>query len=216
MTLTCDGNNSLEVNTTKWTHNNTVLAVKTSSLDIVNARIQDSGEYRCQNENLIPSQPVYLEVISDWLLIQSSTKVILEGEPFIIRCLGWKNRKVYKMIYYKNGKALKFWYENHNISIANATTADSGTYYCTGTLSQNNYTSSSLKITVIKDSTTLHLSNCYWLRFLIPFLVVILFAVDTGLFISTKQQFKFILTIKKTRKGNKFMGPHPKPNPPQN
>lgn len=54
------------------------------------------------------------------------------------------------MIYYKNGKALKFWYENHNISIANATTEDSGTYYCTGTLSQNNYTSSSLKITVIK------------------------------------------------------------------
>lgn len=65
MTLTCNGNNSFDVNSTKWTHNNTVLAVTAPSLDIVNAKFQDSGEYRCQrSKNLIPSQPVYLEVFS--------------------------------------------------------------------------------------------------------------------------------------------------------
>ncbi|XP_045697487.1 high affinity immunoglobulin epsilon receptor subunit alpha isoform X1 [Phyllostomus hastatus] len=205
VTLTCNGNDSLEVNSTTWTHNNTVLVVTTSSLNIVNARFQNSGEYRCQNNNLIPSQPVYLKVFSDWLLLQSSAEVVLEGESFVIRCHGWMNRNVFKMIYYKNGKALKYWYEKHNLSITNATIADSGNYYCTGILWQKNYTSDPLKITVKKDSTTPH-----WLQFHIPFLVMILFAVDTGLFISTQQQFKSILKIKRTRKGNKLSDPHPK------
>lgn len=64
VTLTCNGNNSFEVNATKWAHNNTMLVVTTSSLEIINATIQHSGEYRCQNKNFIPSQPVYLEVFS--------------------------------------------------------------------------------------------------------------------------------------------------------
>lgn len=58
------------------------------------------------------------------------------------------NRNVFKMIYYKDGKALKYWYEKHNISITNATIGDSGNYYCTGILWQINYTSDPLKITV--------------------------------------------------------------------
>ncbi|KAF6292831.1 Fc fragment of IgE receptor Ia [Rhinolophus ferrumequinum] len=213
VTLTCNGNNSFEVNSTKWTHNNTMLVVTTSSLEIINATIQDSGEYRCQNKNFIPSQPVYLEVFSDWLLIQSSTDVVLEGESFLIRCHGWMNRNVYKVIYYKNGKALKYWYENHNISITNATIGDSGTYYCGGILWQINYTSDPIKITVKKGSTIPHQSSYYWLQFLIPLLMVILFAVDTGLFISTQQQFTVLLKIQRTRKSNKLMGPHPMPDP---
>ncbi|XP_015986619.2 high affinity immunoglobulin epsilon receptor subunit alpha [Rousettus aegyptiacus] len=215
VTLTCNGNKSAEVNSTKWTHNNTMLEVKTPSLDIVNATFQDSGAYRCWNKNLIPSQPVYLEVFSDWLLIQSSTDVVLEGESFLIRCHGWMNQNVYKVIYYKNGKAIKYWYENHNISITNATIRDSGTYYCKGILWQINYTSDPLEITVKKDPITAHQSN-YWLQFLIPLLVVILFAVDTSLFISTRRQFTFLLKIKRTRKGNKLMDPHPKTDPQNN
>ncbi|XP_014318245.1 LOW QUALITY PROTEIN: high affinity immunoglobulin epsilon receptor subunit alpha [Myotis lucifugus] len=216
VTLTCNGNNSLDVNSTKWTHNNTVLAVTTPSLDIVNATFQDSGEYRCQrSNNLIPSQPVYLEVFSDWLLLQSSSEVVLEGESFLIRCHGWKDRNVFKVIYYKNGQALKYWYENHNLSITNATLNDSGNYYCTGKIWQMNYTSESLKITIRKDSSTSHQSSYYRQQLLIPVLVVILFAVDTGLFISTQQQFTFLLKIRTTRKGNKSMDPQPKPTPPK-
>lgn len=56
----------------------------------------------------------------------------------------------------------------------------------------------------------------YWLQFLIPLLVAILFAVDTGLFISTQQQVTFLLKIKRTRKGFKLLNPHPKPNPKSN
>ncbi|XP_066222182.1 high affinity immunoglobulin epsilon receptor subunit alpha [Saccopteryx leptura] len=215
VTLTCNGNNSLEVNSTKWTHNNTVLEHRASSLDIINAKIQDSGEYRCQHKNLIPSQPVHLEVFSDWLLLQSSTVEVLEGESFLIRCHGWMNGNVLKVIYYKDNKALKYWYENHNYSITNATIRNTGSYHCTGILGQKNYTSHSLNIIVKKGSTIPHQSNYYWLKYLIPSLVVLLFAVDTGLLISIQQQFTFILKIKRTRKGNKLMDQHPKADPPK-
>ncbi|XP_036298625.1 high affinity immunoglobulin epsilon receptor subunit alpha [Pipistrellus kuhlii] len=210
VTLRCKGNNSLEVNSTKWTHNNTMLAVTAPRLDIVHATFQDSGVYRCQSKNLIPSQPVNLEVFSDWLLLQSSSEVVQEGESFLIRCHGWKNRNVSKVIYYKDGIALKYWYDNYNYSITNATTKDNGNYYCTGKIWQINFSSESLKITVKKDS--FHQSSYYSWQLLIPVLVAILFAVDTALFISTQQQFAFIL-IKSARKGNKRMDPQPQPKP---
>lgn len=73
VTLTCNRNNSLEVNSTKWTHNNTLLAVTAPSLDIVHATFQDSGEYRCWSKNLIPSQPVYLEVFSGKFQVYRNT-----------------------------------------------------------------------------------------------------------------------------------------------
>lgn len=64
MTLTCRGNNSREDDSTLWTHNNNSLEAKTSRWDIINASIQDSGEYRCQSKGFFMSEPVYLDVIS--------------------------------------------------------------------------------------------------------------------------------------------------------
>ncbi|XP_019489493.1 PREDICTED: high affinity immunoglobulin epsilon receptor subunit alpha, partial [Hipposideros armiger] len=143
-------NKFLEVNSTTWFHNNTTLAVTNSRLDIIDATTQDSGEYKCQSKNFNPSQSVHLEVFSDWLLIQSSPDVVKEGEPFLLRCHGWMNRNVYKVIYYKNDIAFKYWYENHNISIPKAKLEDSGIYYCSGILWKINYTSDRLNITVQK------------------------------------------------------------------
>lgn len=71
----------------------------------------------------------------------------------------------------------------------------------------------SVMFLVALGSTIPHQSSYYWLQFLIPLLMVILFAVDTGLFISTQQQFTVLLKIQRTRKSNKLMGPHPMPDP---
>ncbi|XP_067584392.1 high affinity immunoglobulin epsilon receptor subunit alpha [Pseudorca crassidens] len=212
VTLTCRGNNSHEDDSTLWTHNKNSLEAKTSRWDIINASIQDSGDYRCQSKGFIMSEPVYLDVISDWLLLQASAEIVLEGEPLFLRCHGWRNLNVYKVTYFKNDKALKYWYENHNISITNVTAGDSGTYYCMGIIQQILHTSNHLSIKIKKASR----SKYFWLQFLIPLLVKILFVVDTALFISTQQQFTFLLKIKRTRKGNKFMDPQPRPEPPKN
>ncbi|XP_006178347.3 high affinity immunoglobulin epsilon receptor subunit alpha [Camelus dromedarius] len=202
--LTCTVNNSLEDGPITWTHNKTTLPKTTSSWDIIDAKAEDSGQYRCKSQKRTISEPVYLEVISDWLLLQASAEVVTKGESLLLRCLGWRNRDVYKVIYYKDGEALQYWYENYNFSIVNATTEDSGTYYCKGTVWKIRYISNALNITV-KDRLTDDQSN-HLLQFLIPLLVVILFAVDTGLLISTQRQFTFLLKMKRTRKGNKFMG----------
>ncbi|XP_020945256.1 high affinity immunoglobulin epsilon receptor subunit alpha isoform X1 [Sus scrofa] len=212
VTLTCIGNYSLENYPTNWTHNNKTLEVKTSSWDLKNAKPGDSGKYRCQSKDFTMSEPVHLEVISDWLLLQTSVPVVREGQSFLLRCHGWKNLNVYKVIYYKDGKALKYWYENHNLSITNAKREDSGSYWCTGIIQKIPKNSTTLTITIQTDSPSVP-SNYYWLQLHIPLLVAILFVVDTGLLISTQQQFRFLLKIKKTRRGKKFTDPQPSSDP---
>ncbi|XP_004442878.1 PREDICTED: high affinity immunoglobulin epsilon receptor subunit alpha [Ceratotherium simum simum] len=216
VTLICNKDEPVEGNSTEWIYNNTTLNVTTMSLDIVNAKSQNTGEYRCRNKKFSLSEPVYLEVSSDWLLLQASAQLLIEGKSLLIKCHSWKNWEVYKVIYYKDGKPLKYWYENHNISIANVTTEDSGSYYCEGAFYRKpgsiRYTSDPFNITVKRDPQ----SKYYRLQFLLPLLVAILFVVDTGLFISTQQQLTFLLKVKKTRKGRKLMDPHPKPDPRKN
>ncbi|XP_003795418.2 high affinity immunoglobulin epsilon receptor subunit alpha [Otolemur garnettii] len=212
VTLLCNRDNFFEVNSTKWTHNGTILLETTSSLSIVNASFHDSGEYKCQYQNFKESKPAHLEVFSDWLLLQASAEVVTEGRPLLLRCHGWKDRNVYKVIYYKNGKALKYWYENHNISISSTTIKDSGTYHCEGRVQRLNYISEPLNITVIKAP----LSKYFGLQFCTPLLVMALFAADTWLFLSTQQQFTLLLKTKETRKGNKLLKLNPKPDPQKN
>lgn len=64
VTLICYENNSLEVNSAMWTHNESLLENKTSRFNIVKASPQDSGEYRCRDKESNMSDPVYLEVFS--------------------------------------------------------------------------------------------------------------------------------------------------------
>lgn len=66
------------------------------------------------------------------------------------------------------------------------------------------------------DSPPEHQSKYYWLQFVIPSLVVLLFAADTGLFISTQQQLTLLLKIKTTRRSRNLMDPRPKPDPKKN
>ncbi|XP_057170771.1 high affinity immunoglobulin epsilon receptor subunit alpha isoform X1 [Ursus arctos] len=150
VTLICHENNSLEVNSAVWTHNNIRLEETSSRLNIVKARIQDSGEYRCQNKDSIPSEPVYLGVFAGWLLLQASAEVVTEGESFHIRCHGWRNQNVSKVTYYRNGIALKYWYDSIDMSITNVTVRDGGRYFCTGCIRRQNHTSDPLNITVKK------------------------------------------------------------------
>ncbi|XP_077011835.1 high affinity immunoglobulin epsilon receptor subunit alpha [Tamandua tetradactyla] len=210
VTLTCGGNKSSEAGSTRWYHDGKLSAVTTSSLEIVNASSQDSGVYTCENSNSRQTESIRLEVFSDWLLLQTSPRVAKLGQPILIRCHSWKNWDAFKVVYYKNGEALKYWYENHNISIPHATFIDDGTYHCEGTVFRKHRISEPFVLTVMGPNAH------YSLKFFIPLLVAILFIVDSGLFISTQKQFTFLLKSKKTRKGNKVLNLRPKPDPKEN
>ncbi|XP_030743708.1 high affinity immunoglobulin epsilon receptor subunit alpha [Echinops telfairi] len=204
--LTCNGGKSVVANSTKWYHNDSPLSNSTSSsLKIVNAKIQDSGKYTCQNKENKQSNPVYLQVFSDWLLLQVSDEEVRKGKPLFIRCQTWRNMNAYKMIYFKDGIGLKYWYGKHNISIAKAEFKDHGTYRCEAIVQRIKRSSASLNITVIASKVSF-----VWLHIFIPLLIWILFTVDIGLFISTHQQLKLFLKLKKKRKGNKRQDAQPK------
>ncbi|XP_060052937.1 high affinity immunoglobulin epsilon receptor subunit alpha isoform X2 [Erinaceus europaeus] len=199
--LTCHWNDSLQDIPTTWTHNNNTLVVTNSSLEVVNASIRDSGEYRCQIGSSEKSNPVSLYVYSGWLLLQVTPVEVLEGNPLFIRCHSWRNLEAKKVIYYKDSMALKYYYENHNLSIQKASLEDSGNYYCQGHIHKNNYSSTSLHITVKEFEDSLMV--IYQLQLLLRLLVLILFAVDTGLLILTQRQLTDLLTYKRNRRGKR-------------
>ncbi|XP_046284947.1 high affinity immunoglobulin epsilon receptor subunit alpha [Marmota monax] len=209
VTLECKENNSTENSHTVWTHNGTISEVTASKWSIVDATYQHSGIYTCHGRNFYKSKPVYLEVISDWMLLQASAEEVLEGESLFLRCHGWRNWKIKKVIYYKDDMALKYSYENQVFSITNASLNDSGSYFCKGLLQKQPCVSEPLRITVIKAYRTKYM----WLQIIVPLLVATLFAVDTGLFFLTEQQFKSLLKIKETEKVNKPRKSLPKPDP---
>uniref|UniRef100_A0A2K5Y4T7 Fc gamma receptor Ia n=1 Tax=Mandrillus leucophaeus TaxID=9568 RepID=A0A2K5Y4T7_MANLE len=53
----------------------------------------------------------------NWLLLQVSSRVFTEGEPLALRCHAWKDKLVYNVLYYQNGKAFKFFYRNSKLTI---------------------------------------------------------------------------------------------------
>ncbi|KFO21906.1 High affinity immunoglobulin epsilon receptor subunit alpha [Fukomys damarensis] len=219
VTLTCNRNNPTEDSPTTWFHLGTNFSTLTSNFVIVNASVQHNGTYECQNRNLSRSDPVYLEVFRDWLLLQTSAKVVVEGSSLSLRCHGWKNWTVYSPLYYKDGQPFKYCYENNvSITITSMTASDSGAYHCTGffTLKQKKqnerYVSESLNITVIKGPPSMYI----WLQLIIPLLVATLLVVDTTLFVSTDKQFKSLLKMKMTEKSNKLQKPHPVADPQGN
>ncbi|XP_019813891.2 high affinity immunoglobulin epsilon receptor subunit alpha isoform X2 [Bos indicus] len=108
VTLICGTNGSSEDQSSLWIHNGTSFTTNNSRWHIVKARMQDSGEYQCRIKGFAISEPVYLNVISDWLIIQASAEVMMEGESLFLRCHSWKNLNVFKVIYYKDNKALKY------------------------------------------------------------------------------------------------------------
>ncbi|XP_036611456.1 high affinity immunoglobulin epsilon receptor subunit alpha-like [Trichosurus vulpecula] len=192
VTLHCEGSSASHSNEIQWLHNGSNIPVQTPSYSITFATINNSGEYRCRTRDSALSDPMYLEVYSDCLLLQSSLPIMQEGEPLLLHCHGWKNQAVYKVTFYHKNKALKYWYENHNISIRHATVHNRGSYHCTGILWRINYTSEALYIDFHAEKGALS-----HMQFLLPLMMGILFVVDTALLVLTQKQLNFLIEKEK-------------------
>ncbi|XP_063480810.1 high affinity immunoglobulin gamma Fc receptor I isoform X6 [Symphalangus syndactylus] len=82
-----------------------------------------------------------------WLLLQVSSRVFTEGEPLALRCHAWKDKLVYNVLYYRNGKAFKFFHWNSNLTILKTNISHNGTYHCSG-MGKHRYTSAGVSVTV--------------------------------------------------------------------
>ncbi|XP_069459399.1 high affinity immunoglobulin gamma Fc receptor I isoform X1 [Ovis canadensis] len=147
VTLLCEGPHLPGDTATQWFLNGTAIKTLAPRYSINGATFDDSGEYKCQTGLSMPSDPVQLEVHSDWLLLQVSSRVFLEGDPLVLRCHAWKNMEVYKMLFYKDGTS--FWFSNRDseFTILKTNLSHNGIYHCSGER-RRRYTSAGVSITI--------------------------------------------------------------------
>ncbi|KAM4861532.1 high affinity immunoglobulin gamma Fc receptor I [Thomomys bottae] len=147
VTLWCEGPHLPGNNSTQWFLNGTAIQTSSPKYSIPQARAYDSGEYRCQTSLSRLSDPVQLEVHRDWLLLQPTGRVFTEGESLTLRCHSWKNKLVYNMLFYRNGKTFKFSPRDSELTILKTNASHSGIYHCSG-MGRQHFTSAGTPITV--------------------------------------------------------------------
>ncbi|XP_025231507.1 high affinity immunoglobulin gamma Fc receptor I isoform X3 [Theropithecus gelada] len=185
VTLQCEVPHLPGSSSTQWFLNGTATQTSTPSYRITSASVKDSGEYRCQRGPSGRSDPIQLEIHRDWLLLQVSSRVFTEGEPLALRCHAWKDKLVYNVLYYQNGKAFKFFYRNSKLTILKTNISHNGAYHCSG-MGKHRYTSAGVSVTV----KGLQLPTPVWLHVLFYLVVGIMFLVNTVLWVTIHKELK--------------------------
>ncbi|XP_045839325.1 low affinity immunoglobulin gamma Fc region receptor II-b isoform X3 [Meles meles] len=148
VTLKCQGAHTAADHVTQWFHNGSSIPTLVKSNYSFKAKKQDSGEYRCQTDQTSLSDPVHLDVTSDWLLLQTRRLVFQIGDPIVLRCHSWQNRYLYKITFYQDGKSKQYSSLNSTFVIPEANLSHSGDYHCTGMIGQMLRLSQPVAITV--------------------------------------------------------------------
>ncbi|XP_034364568.1 low affinity immunoglobulin gamma Fc region receptor II-a isoform X2 [Arvicanthis niloticus] len=189
VTLTCEGTHNPGNSSTQWFHNGSPIPSQVQASYTFKATVNDSGEYQCRMEQTGLSDPVHLGVISDWLLLQTPQLVFLEGETIMLRCHSWKNKQLNRILFFQNGKAVRFHYHSNNFSIPKANHSHSGDYYCQGSLGKTQYSSKPVTITV-QGPATKNPVSLVWYHVAFSLVMCLLFAVDTGLYFHVRRNLQ--------------------------
>ncbi|KAM6217247.1 Fc receptor-like B [Rhynchocyon petersi] len=133
VTLRCDGYHPLLLElrpiSTLWYLGHLLLPSHKKTIEV-----QTPGVYRCQTRGAPVSDPIHLSVSNDWLILQVPYAAVFEGESLIMRCRGWYDKVVYKLHYYRDGQAVRYFHSSANYTVPQARTSDSGRYQCSGTM----------------------------------------------------------------------------------
>ncbi|XP_036609237.1 low affinity immunoglobulin gamma Fc region receptor II-a-like [Trichosurus vulpecula] len=155
VTLTCEVFQTPGQNSVKWLHNGSVLPIYGESFTIPAVNVEDSGEYQCQTEHTALSNPVQLQVTSDWLLLQVERLEFTEGDTMTLRCHSWRNKPLHKVTYYHNNQSLKFHNRAFNHIVHQVDCTHSGSYYCQGNIGCTTRVSAAVVITVKGKMSTM-------------------------------------------------------------
>ncbi|ELK16363.1 Low affinity immunoglobulin gamma Fc region receptor II-a [Pteropus alecto] len=152
VTLTCKGAPGPGSPSTRWFHNGNSLETQAQSSYSLTASTSDSGDYTCHTAQTSLSDPVHLDVISGWLLLQTPRLLFQEGESIMLRCHSWKDKPLYKVTFFQNKTSRKFSNKNFFFSIPRANGSHSGEYHCTGFIGKMRHSSPLVSITVQVDT----------------------------------------------------------------
>uniref|UniRef100_A0ABI7XPM4 Ig-like domain-containing protein n=1 Tax=Felis catus TaxID=9685 RepID=A0ABI7XPM4_FELCA len=93
--------------------------------------VRDSGQYRCQTQDSLPSDQVNMIFSSDWLVLQAPHGVF-EGDTLVLRCQTRSQETLTSVKYIWNGKVISASNQSQDLSIPRASSNNSGFYHCTG------------------------------------------------------------------------------------
>uniref|UniRef100_A0A9L0TD80 Ig-like domain-containing protein n=1 Tax=Equus caballus TaxID=9796 RepID=A0A9L0TD80_HORSE len=148
VTLWCEGPHLPEDSSTRWFLNGTTIQTLTPRYRITAATVNDSGEYRCQTGLSVPSDPIQLEIHRDWLLLQISNRVFIEGDPLALK------------VFLPKWQSLKFSLQDSEFTILKTNMSHNGIYHCSG-MGWHRYTSAGVSITIKDIRTWLYVLSIY-------------------------------------------------------
>ncbi|XP_045310655.1 Fc receptor-like protein 3 isoform X10 [Leopardus geoffroyi] len=123
VTLFCKDHHSLAWEYVSWYHNETPLRKQSGKL-----QISKSGHYRCKTQRSSLSDPVHVQFLSDWLVLQASHPAF-EKDKVVLRCRGKEEEDIMERTYYKNEEKIRS-SKDSNLTVYPAFNDDS-TYHCT-------------------------------------------------------------------------------------
>nr|XP_035925701.1 Fc receptor-like protein 3 isoform X1 [Halichoerus grypus] len=127
VTLTCKDHHSLVQGYISWYHNGDLWTRGPETI-----QIKTSAHYSCKTQRSSLSDPVHVEFLSDWLILQASHPVF-EGDDVSLRCRGKKEEDINEKIYYRNNKRIKHDYNSEVIRL-HSVSRDNSKYHCTASV----------------------------------------------------------------------------------
>ncbi|XP_077319567.1 low affinity immunoglobulin gamma Fc region receptor III-B-like [Lithobates pipiens] len=134
VTLTCDVPSTVpeEPRTYHWYKDNRPIPGAHQRLHIIRTSVQeDRGDYQCQTIGGDISDPVFLNVTINELILQRPPSAIYEGDPLTLRCHHWILYKAINTKFYKDDQEIKSLESDSTFHIPNITRSQSGRYKCT-------------------------------------------------------------------------------------
>ncbi|XP_023359797.1 Fc receptor-like protein 2 isoform X2 [Sarcophilus harrisii] len=143
VTLTCSGFHFLEGEKLWWFYEQK-WQKKSNPLEV-----KKTGEYRCEKDGLMHSDPVYLLFSTDDLILQTPYSVF-EGDTVLLICRGWNDVLLKHISYYKDKKPFSGVNTNSTLSIPHANSDHNGWYSCKAQLKWSQKTSKDVKLQVLE------------------------------------------------------------------
>ncbi|PIO40787.1 hypothetical protein AB205_0197800, partial [Aquarana catesbeiana] len=134
VTLTCDVPSTVpeEPRTYHWYKDKRQIPGDQQRLhNIRSSVVEDSGDYQCQTIGGDISDPVFLNVTYNYLILQRPPSVIYEGDPLTLRCHHTRDFIAINTKFYKDDQEIQSSESDSTFHIPNITINQSGLYKCT-------------------------------------------------------------------------------------
>ncbi|XP_040188485.1 Fc receptor-like B [Rana temporaria] len=132
VTLTCDVPSTEEPRTYHWYKDKRPIPGDHQSLHIIGSSvIRDRGDYQCQTIGGDISDPVFLNVINNYVILQRPPSAIYEGDPLTLRCHHAKDFNAINTKFYKDDQEIKSSESDSTFHIPNIRRSQSARYKCT-------------------------------------------------------------------------------------